>query len=130
MKVDSRISTIAYATGMSFLKEKPVEPDKPAIRNKLKERIRTIVTTGASTVVLATTILSAIPADANVADNNPADTLQHRVEKIRPQAQDANANLQQGDSKIQLAWWRNWRNGGWRGWGWPNWHNWRNWRNW
>jgi hypothetical protein len=107
-----------------------VESERPAIRSKLKERLRTIVTAGASTVVLATTILSAIPADANV-DNSPADTLQQRVEKVRPTAQDANANLQQsGDSKIQLAWWRNWRNGGWRGWGWPNWHNWHNWRNW
>jgi len=72
-----------------------VESDKPAIRNRLKERLRTIVTTGASTVVLATTILSALPADANVADNNPAGTLQQRVEKVRPQAQDANANMQQ-----------------------------------
>jgi hypothetical protein len=108
-----------------------VESAKPAIRNKLKERLHTLITAGASTIVLATTILSAIPADANIADTNPADTLQNRVEKVRPQAQDANANLQQqGDSKIQLAWWRNWRNGGWRGWGWPNWHNWRNWRNW
>jgi hypothetical protein len=108
-----------------------VESDKPTIRKQLKERLRTIVGTGASTIVLATTILSALPADANIADTSPADTLQNRVEKIRPQAQDANANLQQqGDSKIQLAWWRNWRNGGWRGWGWPNWHNWRNWRNW
>jgi hypothetical protein len=108
-----------------------VESDKPAIRNKLKQRLRALVTTGASTVVLATTVLSAIPVDANVADANPADTLQQRVEKVRPQVQDANANLQQqGDSNIQLAWWRNWRNGGWRGWGWPNWHNWHNWRNW
>jgi len=107
-----------------------VESDKPAIRDKLKERLRAIVGTSASTIVLATTILSAIPADANVADANPAGTLQQRVEKVRPQAQDANANLQLGDSKIQLAWWRNWRNGGWRGWGWPNWHNWRNWHNW
>ncbi len=72
-----------------------MESDKPAIRNRLKERLRTIVTTGASTVVLATTILSALPADANVADNNPAGTLQQRVEKVRPQAQDANANMQQ-----------------------------------
>jgi hypothetical protein len=108
-----------------------LESDKPAIRNKLKERLRALVMTGAGTVVLATTVLSAIPVDANVADTNPADTLQKRVEKVRPQVQDANANLQQqGNSNIQLAWWRNWRNGGWRGWGWPNWHNWHNWRNW
>jgi hypothetical protein len=108
-----------------------VESDKPANRNKLKERLRTIVGTGASTIVLATTILGAIPAGADVADTNPGDSLKQRVEKVRPQAQDANANLQQqGDSKIQLAWWRNWRNGGWRGWGWPNWHNWHNWGNW
>jgi len=108
-----------------------LESDKPAIRNKLKERLRALVMTGASTVVLATTVLSAIPVDANVADTNPADTLQKRVEKVRPQVQDANAKLQQqGNSNIQLAWWRNWRNGGWRGWGWPNWHNWHNWRNW
>jgi hypothetical protein len=107
-----------------------VESDKPPIRNNLKDRLRTIVSTSASTVVLATTILSAIPADANVADNSPTENLQQRVEKVRPQVQDANANLQQGDSTIQLAWWRNWRNGGWRGWGWPNWHNWRNWGNW
>jgi len=112
------------------LQEEPVESDKPAIRNKLKERLRAIVGTSAGTIVLATTILSAIPADANVADSNPSETLRQRVEKVRPQAEDANANLQQGDSKIQLEWWRNWRNGGWRGWGWPNWHNWRNWRNW
>jgi hypothetical protein len=103
---------------------------EPAIRNKFKERLRTLVTAGASTIVLATTILSAIPADV-IADSNPADTLQNRIEKVGPQAKDANANLQQqSESKIQLAWWRNWRNGGWRGWGWPNWHNWRNWRNW
>ena len=70
-----------------------MESDQPAIRNKFKERIRTLVTAGASTIVLATTILSAIPADANIADTNPADTLQNRVEKVRPQAQDANANL-------------------------------------
>ena len=107
-----------------------MESDKPANRNKLKERLRTIVGTGASTIVLATTILGAIPAGADVADSNPGDSLKQRVEKVRPQAQDANANLQQGDSKIQLAWWRNWRNGGWRGWGWPNWHNWHNWGNW
>jgi hypothetical protein len=108
-----------------------VESDTPAIRKPLKERLRTIVGTGASTIVLATTILSALPADANIADTSPADTLQNRVEKIQPQAQDANANLnRQGDSNVQLAWWRNWRNGGWRGWGWPNWHNWRNWGNW
>jgi hypothetical protein len=108
-----------------------VESDKPANRNKLKERLRTIVGTGASTIVLATTLLGAIPAGADVADTNPGDSLKQRVEKVRPQAQDANANLQQqGDSKIQLAWWRNWRNGGWRGWGWPNWHNWHNWGNW
>ncbi|MGA6971973.1 MAG: hypothetical protein WBY93_10120 [Candidatus Binatus sp.] len=108
-----------------------MESDKPANRNKLKERLRTIVGTGASTIVLATTILGAIPAGADVADSSPGDSLKQRVEKVRPQAQDANANLQQqGDSKIQLAWWRNWRNGGWRGWGWPNWHNWHNWGNW
>ena len=72
-----------------------MESETPALRNKLKQRFRMLVTTGASTVVLATTILSAIPADANVADTNPADTLQNRVEKVRPQAQDANAHLQQ-----------------------------------
>jgi len=107
-----------------------VESDKAAKHQKLKERLSAIIGTGASTIVLATTILSALPADAKV-DTNPAGTLQQRIEKVRPQAQDANANMQQQDgSKIQLAWWRNWRNGGWRGWGWPNWHNWRNWRNW
>jgi hypothetical protein len=109
---------------------KPVESDKPANRNKFKDRLRTLVGTGASTIVLATTILSSIPAGANVADTSPTDSLKNRVDKVRPQAENPNANLQQGDSKIQLAWWRNWRNGGWRGWGWPNWHNWHNWGNW
>lgn len=108
-----------------------MESDKPAIRKKLKERLRTLIGTSASAIVLATTILSALPADANVADTNPATNLQQRVEKVRPQVRDANGNLINGDSKIELArWWRNWRNGGWRGWGWPNWHNWHNWRNW
>ncbi len=72
-----------------------MESDKPANRNKLKERLRTIVGTGASTIVLATTILGAIPAGADVADSSPGDSLKQRVEKVRPQAQDANANLQQ-----------------------------------
>ena len=108
-----------------------MESDKPALRNTFKDRLRTLVGAGASTIVLATTILGAIPAGADVADNHPADSLKQRVEAVQPQAQSANANLQQqGDSKIQLAWWRNWRNGGWRGWGWPNWHNWHNWGNW
>lgn len=108
-----------------------MESDQPAIRKKLKERLRALIGTGASTVVLATTILSALPAAANVADTYPAENLGQRVEKVRPHVQDANANLiKQGDSTIQLAWWRNWRNGGWRGFGWPNWHNWHNWRNW
>ncbi|HEY6419236.1 MAG TPA: hypothetical protein VIX59_09550 [Candidatus Binataceae bacterium] len=103
--------------------------DKPDARRKLKDSLFNLVKAGAGSVLLATSFLGALPADASITPANTDTSIENRVDRVRSQYAPGAKQDQARDSNLQLAWWGNWHNGGWR-WGWPNWHNWHNWRNW
>jgi hypothetical protein len=99
-------------------------------RARLKQRLLAALKAGAGSLVMATAVTSAAPADAALRSGDRpvierAEAARARLQATRPTPeQDPNA------AKI-LAWWGNWHNWGGPGWhNWPNWHNWHNWGNW
>jgi hypothetical protein len=96
----------------------------PERKSGLKAKLRLLLTAGAGSVIVATTVAVA-PATALVKPT---------AESVAQRAAHARAKLETGSPiadrettpALELAWWRNWGNGGWH----PNWHNWPNWRNW
>jgi hypothetical protein len=92
-------------------------------RARLRARILAVLTAGAGSMVLASTVV-APPAEAAHLPRGAEVT--RRTDGVRAQWSKADGI---GQPALQLAWWRNWGNGGWHPW-WHNWPNWRNWHNW
>jgi hypothetical protein len=99
----------------------------PQGKSRLKAKLVRLLTAGAGSLVVATTVMST-PAAALVKPS--ADPLVERAAQARAKliAGDPAAEESQAPH-LELAWWRNWGNGGFRP-RWPNWPNWRNWSNW
>jgi hypothetical protein len=100
-------------------------------RARLKQRWLKALQLGAGSLVMATAVSSARPADAAVrrADRSVLE----RADEVRARLHGgAPSPTLDPYSATVLAWWGNWHNwhGG-PGWhNWPNWHNWHNWGNW
>ena len=104
-------------------------------RRGLKRRLLALVHAGTGTLVIASSVLAPLPADASKRATDvdllerAAAARQRLTASLEP-----SSDPQIGDSR--LARWGNWRNWGRRrGWNpgwhnWPNWRNWGNWRNW
>lgn len=100
-------------------------------RSRLKNVWLRMLQAGAGSVVVATAVLAAPPAEA--ARPDASATVMERAEEARVALQDAAPALDaSAEEAARLAWWGNWHNWGWHpGWhNWPNWHNWHNWHNW
>ena len=99
---------------------------KPDSRSRIKDKLASLLTAGAGSVVLATAVMTA-PAEA--AQPPSSQPVLQRADEVRARLGTADPDQQPADkSPAQLAWWRNWGNGGWAPH--PSWHNWPNWRNW
>jgi hypothetical protein len=98
-------------------------------RTRLKQRLLAALKAGAGSLVMASAVSAARPADAAIQPTDRsvierADAARERVDAARDGREDPNA-------KSLLAWWGNWHNWGGPGWhNWPNWRNWHNWGNW
>ena len=99
-------------------------------RARLKQRLLAALKLGAGSLVMATAVSSAAPADAAIRPG-PRSVIERADEaRTRLQAAVPTADQERSGATI-LAWWGNWHNWGGPGWhNWPNWHNWHNWGNW
>jgi len=102
---------------------------KESQRRGLKARLSQLLTFGAGTVVVATTVTTG-PAAA--LPTQPAEPVVARAEQARAKLSAEMPSRDAEASPQQLAWWGNWGNGGYHPWwhNWPNWRNWHNWGNW
>ena len=108
-----------------------MDTKKPFSRTDLKNKLSNLLKTAASSLVLATAVVTAPPTDASLPPSS--QSVVQRVEEVRSQLNADMPNAEQNQTAPpQLAWWGNWHNWGWHPWwhNWPNWHNWHNWRNW
>jgi hypothetical protein len=108
-----------------------VDTKKPSSRADRKSKLSNLLKTGASSLVIATAVVAAPPADASLPSSS--QSVVQRAEEVRSQLNADMLNAEQSQTtQPQLAWWGNWHNWGWHPWwhNWPNWHNWHNWGNW
>ncbi len=100
-------------------------------RARLKDKLSNLLVGGAGSLVVATAVMIAAPAEAS--PRPPAAQVVQSAESVRAKfLTEASRGEQQNDQAVQLAWW-GWGNGGWwhpRWHNWPNWPNWPNWGNW
>jgi len=108
-----------------------VDTKSPASRTDFKSKLSNLLKAGASTLVVATAVVTVPSAEASL-PSIPQSVVQ-KAEEVRSQLQSGmvDTSLEQ-TPRSRLAWWGNWFNGGWHPWwhNWPNWHNWHNWGNW
>ena len=100
----------------------------PERKSRLKARLLQLVTAGAGSIVVATTVM---PAPAAGLAKPSSDPVMVRAARAKVVAGAPGGDHGQAPA-LEFAWWRNWGNGGWHP-GWrngPNWRNWHNWRNW
>ena len=97
---------------------------KPDSRRRIKDQLARLLTVGAGSLVVATTVVSA-PAAAS--PQPPSQPVLQRAEAVRAKITTDDVHRQPRERVAgQLAWWRNWGNGGWAPH--PYWHNWPNWQ--
>ncbi len=109
-----------------------MDAKKLRARRLTKDRLASLLTAGAGSLVLATTVMTAPAAASPPPSRQP---VLQRADDVRTKLTAPDSNPQLTDKPAtQLAWWRNWGNGGWGPhpyWhNWPNWRNWHNWGNW
>jgi hypothetical protein len=109
-----------------------VDSKKRGSSRRLRRATSRALRAGAGSLVLASAVLLAPPADAAKAPDTADPSLETRAREARARlALEAPAADSTGDP-VQLTWWGNWHNWGYHpGWhNWPNWRNWHNWHNW
>jgi hypothetical protein len=110
-----------------------VDAKKHRLSRTLRRTKSRALRAGTGSLVLATAVLIAPPADAAKAPEATGDAaLDARARAARSQLSEAPAPAHVPGDPIQLTWWGNWHNWGYHPWwhNWPNWRNWHNWRNW
>jgi hypothetical protein len=92
-------------------------------RTRLKQRLLAALKAGAGSLVMASAVTAARPADAAI--KPPERSVIERADAARSHVDAVRDGRGDPTAPTLLAWWGNWHN-----WGHPGWHNWPNWRNW